>query len=684
MNAEVHKKISPRHLARSAFLYVRQSSLRQVLENQESTRRQYALRDRAAALGWSLDQVVVIDSDLGQSGASTADREGFQRLVSEVGLGNAGIVMGLEVSRLARNSTDWHRLIEICALSDTLILDEDGVYDPAHFNDRLLLGLKGTMSEAELHVLKARLRGGVLAKARRGELEVALPVGLVYTEDGSVAVDPDLRVRETLQHFFSTFAKTGSATATVRAFRSEELLFPSKKRPTGSKVLWKPLTHSRALHVLHNPRYAGAFAFGRTETRKTATGRMRHRRLPRDEWTVLIPDAHEGYITWEMYETHQRQLLENAQAHGIERRRGPAREGPALLQGLAICGSCGKRMTIRYEQSRGRALPVYMCQRDAIEHGGQPCQRIPGSTIDRAISDLVLELMTPHAIDIAVAVQEELAQSEKQADALRARAVEQARYQVDLAKERYMRVDPANRLVADALEADWNVRLRALADAQELFERQRYQPLDDLSADQRASLNTLVERFPTIWTDLETPPRERKRILRLLIEDVTLLRSDQIRLQIRLRGGQQRTLDVPIPLSAWQARKTDPTVVTEIDRLIENHTDPEIVDILNGRGHRSGEGGIFTVVILRHLKCHYKLRSRRERLRARGFLTAQELARKLGIAPRTVHRWRQRGLLVAHASDARGHYLYEDPGPDPPRPKQGRPRKRPNTNLSRT
>ena len=677
MNTQEHRKITARHLSRTAYLYVRQSTLRQVLENQESTRRQYALRERAAALGWGLDQIVVIDSDLGQSGASAADREGFQRLVSEVGLGHAGIVMGLEVSRLARNSTDWHRLLEICALSETLILDEDGVYDPAHFNDRLLLGLKGTMSEAELHVLRARLRGGILNKARRGELEMPLPVGFVYTEDRRMVLDPDQRVRETVQHFFATFVKTGAASATVCSFRADGLLFPSKKRPHGGdRTLWKPLTHSRALSLLHNPRYAGAFAFGRSETRKTANGGTRYRRLPREEWTVLIPGAHEGYISWEQYEANQRRLRDNSKAHGGERRRGPAREGPALLQGLAVCGSCGKRMTIRYERRPGRARrPVYVCQRDRVEYGAPRCQWIPGATIDQAISDLVVELMTPLAIDIAIAVQKELEDQAGQANALRARAVEQARYQAELARERYMRVEPANRLVADALEADWNVRLRALAEAQEHYDRQQQRRQRELSAQQQAALHALADRFPAVWNNPETSARERKRLLRLLVEDVTLLKSEQIQLHVRLKGGQHRTLTLPLPLPAWQIRKTDPVLVKKIDEMIEHHTDTEIVEILNERGHRSGEGRLVNLPILRHLKQAYNLRSRRQRLRDRGLLTLGEIAQQLDVSTSTIKRWRLIGLLVGHASDGRGNYLYEDPGPNPPRPQQGRPRK---------
>jgi DNA invertase Pin-like site-specific DNA recombinase len=338
MMGETHAKVQARHLKRNAYLYVRQSTLRQVLENTESTKRQYALRERAMALGWRLDQVIVIDSDLGQSGASAVDREGFQQLVSEVGVGRAGIVMGLEVSRLARNSTDWHRLLEICALADTLILDEDGVYDPAHFNDRLLLGLKGTMSEAELHVLRARLRGGILNKARRGELEIRLPVGFDYDPAGRVRLDPDVRVQESLRQFFRTFRRTGSATATVKAFRAEGLSFPHRiyRGQQAGELSWSELDHSRALWLLHHPRYTGAFCFGRTRVRKQPDGSCKHQRLPAEEWIALIRDAHPGYITWDEYEQNLQILRDNAQGPAAGRDRGPPREGPALLQGLCV------------------------------------------------------------------------------------------------------------------------------------------------------------------------------------------------------------------------------------------------------------------------------------------------------------------------------------------------------------
>jgi DNA invertase Pin-like site-specific DNA recombinase len=402
LTAEAHQKVTAAHVKRNAYLYIRQSTLRQVFENTESTKRQYALRERAVALGWPLDRIITIDSDLGQSGASAGDREGFQRLVAEVGVGKAGIVLGLEVSRLARNSTDWHRLLEICALTDTLILDEDGVYDPAHFNDRLLLGLKGTLSEAELHVLRARLQGGILNKARRGELKSPLPVGFAYNAEDRVILDPDQQVQQSIRFLFETFRRTGSACAVVKAFRQQALLFPRrlKKGPHKGDLLWAELEHSQALRVLHNPRYAGAFIYGRTRTRKKPDGTERWSKLPREQW-MLVPGMHAGYITWQEYETNQCRLQENAQAQGADRRRSPPRQGPALLQGIVLCGLCGGRMSVRYHGREQRLVPDYVCQRKAIQQGRPVCQRITGESVDQAVSEVLVETMTPWALEVA-------------------------------------------------------------------------------------------------------------------------------------------------------------------------------------------------------------------------------------------------------------------------------------------
>ncbi len=667
MMGEAHAKVQAQHLKRNAYLYVRQSTLRQVLENTESTKRQYDLRERAVALGWRLDQVVVIDSDLGHSGASAVDREGFQRLVSEVGLGRAGIVMGLEVSRLARNSADWHRLLEICALADTLILDEDGVYDPAHFNDRLLLGLKGTMSEAELHLLRARLRGGLLNKARRGELEMRLPIGFDYDSGGRVRLDPDARVQESIRQFFRTFRRTGSAMATVKAFRSEGLTFPHRiyRGLQTGELSWTELEHSRALWLLHHPRYTGAFCFGRTRVRKRPDGSYRHQRLPTQEWVALIPDAHVGYITWEEYEQNLQILRDNTQMPAAGRDRGPPREGPALLQGLAICAKCGDRMTVRYHLQGARRIPDYVCQHHGIEHAEPICQQIVGGELDAAIGRLLVEVVTPVTLEVALAVQKELESRSEESDQLRRQTVEQARYESDLARRRYMRCDPDNRLVADSLEAEWNQALRTQTAAQEHYDQQR-QAQTGLDDPQRASILALARDFPRLWNDPHTPDRERKRMARLLIADVTLLKETKVRAQVRFNGGATHTLYLPLPKPAWMLRQTSATVVAEIDRLLEDHTDGEIAQWLNEQGLTSGDGKAFHRQMVRRLRIDYALRSRHDRLHDRGLMSTGELAERLNVCTDTIKRWRRAGLLKAHQCDDKGDYLFEPPGADTP------------------
>jgi DNA invertase Pin-like site-specific DNA recombinase len=666
---ETSSKVQPRHLKRNAYLYVRQSTLRQVFENVESGKRQYDLRQRAIGLGWRVDQVVVIDKDTGQSAEFSADREGFQRLSTEVSLGRAGVVMGLEVSRLARNSSDWHRLLEICALADTLILDEDGIYDPSHFNDRLLLGLKGTMSEAELHVLRARLRGGILNKARRGELEIRLPIGFVYDSQGHVRLDPDASVQESIRQFFRTFKRTGSAIATVRAFRDQGLKFPRRiyRGPNKGDVAWNELEHSRALWVLHHPRYAGAFCYGRSRQRKLPDGRhRRYKRLPRDEWIAFIRDAHEGYISLDEFEQNKLRLRENAHALGDEREKGPPREGPALLQGLAICAVCGERMTIRYHQRGVLLEPDYVCQRHGIQRAQPICQAIPGGAIDEAIGKLLVETVSPRTLEVALHVQKELESRSAEAERLRQREVESARYESELARRRYMRVDPDNRMVADSLEAEWNQALRALTEAKDRFEKQRQADQACLSEEQRAAIIALAKDFPRLWNDPRTPRRECKRMARLLIADVTLLKGSELRAQVRFNGGATHTLTLPLPKPAWALRQTSSEVVSEIDRLLDDHTDAQIAKLLNDRGMTSGGGKRFTRLRVRKIRIAYNLKERFFRLRARGLLTLDEIAARLNVCSHTIKVWRRAGLLRAHRSDDRGDYLFEPPGPDAP------------------
>ena len=672
MTVEV-SKVTAHHLKRDAYLYIRQSTVRQVFENTESTERQYALRQRAVALGWPAERVIVIDSDLGLSGASAAQREGFQRLVAEVGMARAGIVLGLEVSRLARNSTDWHRLLEICAITDTLILDEDGIYDPAHFNDRLLLGLKGTMSEAELHVMRARLRGGLLNKARRGELHTRLPTGLVHDVDSKVVLDPDLEVQQALRLLFQTFVRTGAARQTVKHFRNHDLLFP-RRMCTGAhrgEVIWRPLELRQVVSVLHNPRYAGAYAFGRYRSKKLPDGRTKRELVPREHWHALILDAHPGYITWEEFERIEQRLRDSAKSYGAHRRHGPPREGPALLQGRAICGLCGCRMAVRYHRRVEQLVPDYQCMIRTAQKAEAPCQVIPGASIDAAIGKLVVEAMTPMAVEVALAVWQEIQQRHQDADRLRHQQVERAQYEADLARRRYMQVDPSNRLVADSLEANWNDKLRVLSEAQNRYEQQK--DLDESTGNQidQKRVLSLVKDFPAIWNDPNTPQRERKRMLGLLIEDVTLIKKETITAHVRFRGGAATTLTLPLPLNAWQGRLTPAATLHQMDVLLEEHTDSEVATILNERGVKTGADGRFSAERIRWFRYVKGIKSLKQHLLDKGWLTTEQYADKLGVHYDTIKTWRAKGLIHARRCNDRGQWLF-DPRNNVPLTSRGR------------
>src|SRR5450755_3636316 len=646
-------RVTQQHLEHDAYLYIRQSAPRQVLENTESTQRQYALRSRAIAHGWPQERIHIIDCDLGKSASQAAGRDGFQQLVSEVALGKAGLVMGLEVSRLARNSADWHRLIELCSLAGALILDEDGIYDPANFNDRLLLGLKGTMSEAELHFLKARMRGGMINKARRGELEMRPPIGLVYRDDGVLILDPDAEVQAAMRLIFETFDRTGSAMQTAKLFGEQGLRFPRRIRKGLNKgeLHWVRAAHSRILQVLHNPRYAGAFVYGRCRTRLLPDGRHSTTKVPRSEWQFVIPDVHPGYITWEQFEANQKRLAENALGFGQARKAGPAREGPALLQGRVICGICGERMSIHYNIAYNQTAPTYVCQEASIRRAEKVCQRVPGGVVDRAISDLLLELMQPMTLEIALAVQQEVETRITETDTLQRKQVERAQYEAELARRRYMNVDPGNRLVADSLEAEWNNKLRSLAEAQGHYDQQTQKRRLLIDSQTREQLLSLTADFPRVWNDPSVEPRERKRILRLLVEDVTLINGEMILVHVRLRGGASRSLTLAKPLPIAQIRKTKPEVVAEIDGLLDRHCDREVAEVLNRQGRRTWENEPFNLKKIAHIREAFKLKSRYSRLRAKGLLTAKEMSVRHGVTFTTINLWAREGRLKKHRYD---------------------------------
>ena len=467
-------------------------------------------------------------------------------------------------------------------------------------------------------------------------------------------------------------------TVQVEFFRTQGLKFP--RRPArgprnGEVVLWAELDHSRVLYTLKNPRYAGAFSFGRTRVRKYPDGRVVHERLARDEWISLIPDAHEGYISWDEFEENVKRLRANAQAHGNDRNSGPPREGPALLQGLAICAVCGERMTIRYHVRKGKSVPDYMCQRHGIKNAEPVCQYIPGTYIEKAVGNLLVETVSPVTLEAAVLVQQEIENRTVETDSLKQQEVEHARYEADLARRRYMQVHPDNRIVADTLEAEWNEKLRDLSEAQQRYEQQKKAAHPVLDEQQRARIMSLATDFPRLWNDPRTPDRERKRMARLLIEDVTILKGDKgkdVTMQMRFKGGATRTLNVPSTKPAWMIRETSPDVIKEIDALLDKHTEKKIAELLNERGFVSGEGRAFHPIMVKRLRRAHGLKSRFQRLRDAGMLTREEIASQLGISTYTVKRWKKNGLLCACAYNDKNECLYEKLGDNPPVKTQGR------------
>jgi DNA invertase Pin-like site-specific DNA recombinase len=634
MPTDIHRKVRAEHLERDAFLYVRQSTLRQVMKNVESTKRQYALRDRAVALGWPIERVHTIDDDLGQRATGAQHRDGFQQLVSEVAIGRAGLIVGLEVSRLARNNADWQRLLELCALSGCLVADEDGVYDPAHFNDRLLLGLKGAISEAEQHVLTARLVGGQRSKARRGELEIPLPVGLVYDATGAVVLDPDPRVQTSVRLLFDIFRESHSAAAVAARFRREGRQFPRRIRGGANhgKLLFASLDATRVATMLHNPRYAGAYVYGRRPGVYQPQSRQKvQQSVPRKDWQVLILGAHPGYITWEEFESNERVLDSNYAQSPLRRStaRGP-REHEALLMGCVLCGACGAQMHVSEGVRGGGAIRYYMCASIDRVDG---CHRIGAPEVDEAIGALLLQTLTPSALQSALAVQDEVTRNLERMESMRRQELERARHSADVKRRRFLGCDPDHRLVADQLEADWNESLRHLDHLQQQHERQRCSDQAKIEGGARAKLLSLAQEFSHVWNDNEVDSRERRRLLTQLIDDVTLINGDAISAHVRWRGGRISSLTIRKPdRAASKAHTTSREVVEALDRLLETCTDCEAARRLNAQGHRTWQGQLFDNQKVERLRSAYGLKSCRERWLAKGYLTAEQIASQLGIS----------------------------------------------------
>lgn len=667
-------KIKPEHLQKNAYVYIRQSTLRQVLDNTESAERQYHLKNRACAMGWDAERVIIIDEDMGLSGTSSQWRDGFQYLMTEVSMAKAGAVFALEVSRFARNSSDWHRLLEICAMTETLIVDEDGVYDPRHFNDRFLLGMKGQMSEAELHILQARLQGGSLNKARRGALQLRLPIGLCYSGEGRIIRDPDKEVQAAVERVFDIFAQKGSACKVVRYFSENNLLFPHVITEGVNKgdICWRPLMHSSVLKILHNPRYTGSYVYGRMRVCKDPqTGKAKTIPLSQDKWQVVIPDHGEGYISWEEFEANQRRLKANAQAFGGDRKSRPSREGPALLQGIVICGKCGKRMTIRYHERKGELVPDYLCQRDGIENSSIACQSMAGKNIDERVEKLLIEKLTPESIEVALNVFEEVKKRHEDIKKAHKMRIEKLKYEADLAQRQYMHVDPANRLVASTLERNWNDKLVDLQAARDEYERTYKNNTLELTPELKEQLLELIRDFPKLWYNPRTPQREKKRIVRLMIKDVTLLKEEGITLKIRWQGGAHTIIEIPKPLPAPLERVTPSDSLSRIRELSTKFRPKQIVDILNSEGYVTGTKQKFDSKKFHHIACIYGIKSYYSHLREEGKLTVKEMADRLGISPSTVIQWYKAGLLTGYVANDKGEYLFDPPGDNCPPKRPG-------------
>jgi DNA invertase Pin-like site-specific DNA recombinase len=651
-------KIRPAHLARPALVYIRQSTLLQVHEHRESTERQYALVELAKKLGWDATQIEVIDEDLGQSGASAVQRKGFQRLTAEVSLGKVGAVLSLEVSRLARSSSDWHRLLDLCALSDTLIIDDDGVYDANDFNDRLVLGMKGTMSDAERHSMRLRLQGGILHKAQKGELVYPPPTGYVF-ENGALVFDPDEQVQKALRLLFERFRLDGSVSGAVRYFTRHKLLFPSRHAHRGApaEIRWHALDVPRAVSILRNPVYAGAYAWGRNRERRVlveGTVRRKHEKLQeRERWHAFLPDAHPAYLSWEQHLENLKRLEDNAIRGAHVPGRGAPRAGLALLQGLVLCGRCGRRMRAVYSLAD---YPSYQCSRRLYGEGN--CWSIAAHRIDDKVVETLLAAFAPPELDLSLAVLREV---ERQAEDVHRQwklRLERVRYEAQRAERQYNAVEPENRVVARTLESRWNQKLEELARVEREYEQARSTRPLELSEKDKKKILALAGDLPGLWNAPTTTPVDKKRILRLLIQEVVLSPVEVPRRATRIRllwkTGAITELLTPRPTLA-DSRRTSPQVIAAVRQLAGQHlSDAQIAEHLNQHGLKSGLRYTFTRKLVQALREREGIRSGRlpgglsiqapER-DEQGRYSIRGLMAHFGVTAPMVRYWVKRGLL---------------------------------------
>ena len=646
----LNPKIADHHLMRNACIYIRQSTMAQVRFNQESTERQYNLADQAKSLGWMPEQIRILDRDLAQSGALTAKRDDFKTLVSDVAMGQVGAIFSLESSRLARSNKDWHRLLELCAVTKTLVFDGDGCYDPSDFNDSLVLGMKGTFAQAELHIIRARLHGAKLNKAQKGELRFPLPVGLVFESD-KIVLDPDQEVQGAVRAVFTLFEQENSAYAVVQRFHQLGLLFP--RRSYGGvwdgKLIWGRLTHSRVIGVLANPSYAGTYVFGRYQSCKKIgpTGEIctQSRQMPQDQWRVVIPNHHPGYITWDQFLGNRSRLAANRT--NSEVLAGPAREGLCLLQGVLLCGICGRRLSTRYT-GNGGLYPSYDCNsrsRDAppLRH----CMSLPAKPLDDAIAARLLTAVTPLTIKLALDALTNLEARDKAISAQWHRRIERARYDADLAERRYEEADPSNRLVASTLEKRWNDAMQRMIELEAEIAGFERQAMRSLTSEQKQQILRLGNDFPRLWKAPTTSACDRKRMLRLLISDITVVKGPDpklLRLQIRWQGGATETIEVRQRPNRSDAVRYPEALVAKIRALAERHADKEIAVRLNAEGLTSSTSKSFTASMISWIRFKHRIPGPS---RLPGTLTVSEVRARYGVSMHVVYYWIARGIVAA-------------------------------------
>jgi len=646
----MNPKISPDHLKRRAVVYIRQSSPGQVVHNQESQRRQYGLADHARQLGFQ--KVEVIDEDLGRSGSGQVERPGFEHLVAEVCTGQVGAVLCIEASRLARNGRDWHHLIELCGLVRTIVIDPDGVYDPCILNDRLLLGLKGTMSEFELNLLRQRSLEAIRQKARRGELQFRLPVGFRWTQNGKVEIDPDLRVQEAVHLVFAKMAELGSARQVLLWFRAEKTNLPALiAEAPGNAVVWKLPVYNTIWHMVRNPMYAGAYAFGKTESRtKVVDGRARKsdgHQKPVDTWMVLLRNHHSGYIAWEQFERNQVMLTDNAH---MKSRMEPkaARGGRSLLAGLLRCRRCGRMLHVAYSGSHGE-VPRYHCRGAHINHGGNWCISFGGLRPDRAIAAEILKAVEGNAIEAALEVAARVAEQQRQRHRVLSLELEQAQYEVRLAARRYEAVDPDNRLVAAELEARWNA---ALQSAGEVEQRLRQNELPDNAAriPDKETLASLAQDLPAVWNSAATEMRLKQRIVRILVEEIIAdvdESATEIVLMIHWTGGRHSELRVKKNLTGKHSRCTSLEAIEIIHQMAGKFPDDQIAATLNRLTFRTGTGNTWTEGRIRSLRSYHQWPTYDAKTASRQSLTLEEASERLAVSHKVVRRLIDAGKISA-------------------------------------